>query len=105
VPKPTCAGPHPYRTPCSHSAEFDGGKQPARRYRKDRRRRRDEGARQGDLGRRHFGLHGAPITALGGSVDESPNLSPHRRTRGLPEVDHAGDACRRLEKMDPNHDR
>ena len=20
MPKPTCAGPHPYRTPCSHSA-------------------------------------------------------------------------------------
>jgi hypothetical protein len=52
-----------------------------------------------------FGLIGTPITALGRSVDESPNLSPHSRTRGLPEVDQLGATCGRLEKMVPSHDR
>lgn len=62
--KPTCAGPHPYRTPCSHFATNGGGKQPAHHHWEVQRRWCDEGARQGDSGRWHFGLmvrHSPPL--------------------------------------------
>ncbi len=79
--KPTCAGPYPYRTPCSHSAVLTevssqriitGGSG-------------EDGVTKGPgkvtPGDRIFGLSGVPPTALEPSTDEHRMLAPFPETR------------------------
>ena len=68
APKPTCASPCLYRTSCSNFAIVSGGMQLGSSRREFRTRGGGEGARQEDSGRRRFGLHGVPTTALGRSI-------------------------------------
>jgi len=74
--KPTCAGPRPYRTPCSHSAVSTEVSS---------QRMTTGGTGEGDVtkgpgkvtpGVRIFGLAGAPNTAPSRSVDGIPNSRP-----------------------------